>query len=317
MQKEELREKYLEFLKARDLDSQISVLDIYTKYFFEVISKQAGKPYKTKALAEASVVHQMMFTKLLSIQKLIEGISYYENGNQKLNTIIDPTTILSLIRNVYETAFTFSLIFRKANEGEQREIAYYLWVIAGLNYRQKFSDFSTLEESKRKIKADKETIDNLTITIKDTDIYNKSEQKVRNIIDHMIRTKDFKLIFEDDSVKQLHWGSSREVFELDKDLMDQTYNYFSLYAHPSNVSVFQFADMFDKEEEGFKDIINLNLKNTYSLYSFFIADYIHLFPDTLEIFEDQPKLNQIIIDYFNLWMRDDEFSINNAHRYLE
>lgn len=317
MGKKELREKYVEFLRARDLDSQIPILDIYTKYFFEVITKQAGKPHKTQALAEASVVHQMMFTKLLSIQKLIEGISYSESGDQKLDTIIDPTTILSLIRNVYETAFTFSLIFRRTNEGEQRDIAYYLWVIAGLNYRQKFCEFTTLEESKRKIKAEKETIEELLSIIKNTDIYKSSEQKVRNVIDHMIRVKDFKLIFEDETVKQLNWGNSREVFELNNDLMDRTYTYFSLYAHPSNVSVFQFSDMFDKEQEAFKGIINLNLKNTFSLYSFFIADYINLFPETFEIFESQPKLNQMIMDYYNIWMRNEELSINNAHRYLE
>lgn len=87
---------------------------------------------------------------------------------------------------------------------------------------------------------------------------------------------------------------------MNTDLMDQTYTYFSLYAHPSNVSVFQFSEMFDKEKEDFKEIINFNLKNTFSLYSFFIADYIKLFPDTLEIFEDQPVLNQIIIDHFNI-----------------
>lgn len=317
MEKEELREKYLEFLKARDLDSQISVLDIYTKYFFEVISKQAGKPYKTKALAEASVVHQMMFTKLLSLQKLIEGISYYENGTQKLNTIIDPTTILSLIRNVYETAFTFSLIYRKAEEGEQREIAYSLWVIAGLKYRQKFSAISTLEESKRKIVTEKKTIYKFTEFITETDIYKKSGEKSQNLIDRMIKKKDFKLIFENNSFKQLFWGDSKKAFDLNNDLMDETYTYFSLFTHPSNVSVFQFSDMFNKETEDFKSIINTNLKNVFTLYSFFIADYINLFPDTLEVFEDQPKFNQIIIDYFNLWMRDDEFSINKAHRYLE
>lgn len=175
------------------------MLDIYAKYFFEVISKH-GKPHKTQALAEATMVHQMMFTKLLALKKLVDGISYEANEDQKLNTILDPTTILSLIRNIYETAFTFSLIYRKTNDGEQREIAYNLWVIAGLKYRQKFSEYSELEESKRKIKADKKKIDELIKTISETDIYKKSEKKVRNVIDHMIRTKDFKLIFEGDSV---------------------------------------------------------------------------------------------------------------------
>jgi len=317
MEKVELRNHYVAFLKSRDLEYQISLLDIYAKYFFEVISKHHGKPHESRALAEATMVHQMMFTKLLSLKKLLNGISYEENGEQKLNTILDPTTILSLIRNIYETAYTFSLVFRKANEGEQREIAYNLWVIAGLNYRQKFKEHSQLDESKRKIEAEKKTIDELVRAISETDIYNKSEQKVRNVIDHLIRSKDFKVIFEGDSVKQLNWGNSKEVFELNTDLMDQTYTYFSLYAHPSNVSVFQFSEMFDSKKEGFKEIINFNLKNTFSLYSFFIADYIKLFPDTLEIFEDQPALNQIIIDHLNIWMRDDQLSINNANRYLE
>jgi len=317
MEKEELREQYLAFLESSDLDSQVSILDIYTKYFFEVITESHGKPHKSQANAEATIVHQMMFTKLLSLKKLIEGISYNENGKQLLNTIIDPTTILSLIRNIYETVFTFSLIFRRANVGEQRDIIYNLWVIAGLKYRQKFSEFTKLESSKRKIKAEKKNIDLLSINITETIFYKDSEQKARNVIDHLIRIKDFKLIFKDNSIEQLNWGDSRIVFELNTDLMDQTYTYFSLYAHPSNVSVFQFSDMFDKENEGFKEVIKFNLKNTFSLYSFFIADYINLFPEILEVFEDQPKINQIIIDYFNIWMRDGALSINNADKYLE
>lgn len=177
MEKEELREQYLAFLESNDLDSQVLILNIYTKYFFEVISKSRGKPHKSQANAEATIVHQMMFTKLLSLKKLIEGISYNENGKQSLNTIIDPTTILSLIRNIYETAFTFALIFRKANIGEQRDIIYNLWVIAGLKYRQKFSKFTTLESSKRKIEDEKNNIDLLSLKITETEIYKHSEQK--------------------------------------------------------------------------------------------------------------------------------------------
>lgn len=317
MDKYLLRAQYMQHLNARDLDSLIDTLEIYLNYFFEIIINHHEKPLKSKALVEAQMVHQMMFTKTLSIKKLAEGISFKKNRNQFLNEIVDPTTILSLIRNLYETAFTFSLIFKKNSAKDEHQISYLLWVIAGLKYRQKFSAFTELEESKLKLKQEAETIENLSNEITDSEKYLSLSEEEQKTIKNSIKRKDFKVLFTNEGLKQLSWGDSRVFFDLNNDLMDETYTYFSLYAHPSNVSVFQFSDMFNKESEDFKGIVATNLRNTFSLLSFFIADYIHLFPDTLNTFNRLPKINQIIIDHYNTWMRPDEMTINDAFKYLE
>lgn len=79
---------------------------------------------------------------------------------------------------------------------------------------------------------------------------------------------------------------------------------------PSNVSVFQYSDMFQSYPEFC--ITAFNLKCLFVLLSIFCSDYINLFPKTIEIFEKQPLMSQIIINAHNMFIRGDKYLINNA-----
>ena len=99
--------------------------------------------------------------------------------------------------------------------------------------------------------------------------------------------------------------------------MDEVYAYFSLYAHPSNVSVFQFKDMFTRGENQFLEITNHNLSHLFIFLSVFIAEYIKTFPNTLEIFNSLELKDQFIIDFKNFFLRGEEYSINDSWKELE
>ena len=81
--------------------------------------------------------------------------------------------------------------------------------------------------------------------------------------------KDYLIKFNGNEVSFLSWRELVKTMDIKGDKLDQIYTYFSLYAHPSNVAVFQFANMFGKGESAYKSIVIFNLqtetKNSISL----------------------------------------------------
>lgn len=210
----------------------------------------------------------------------------------------------------------FNLIYRHTKSDQEKLILYNLWVIAGLNYRQKFESVITTPENEQKIKEEKQYIDKLVSDIENTQLYVGLEQKDKDKIQSKIKDKDYKLRFENNKVVFLHWQELSDTMGMKHGLFDKIYTYFSLYSHPSNVAVFQFGDMFNNEDKSFLGLTNYNLKNLYVLLSIFIADYIHLFPAVLKTFESQPLINQLVIDGQNRLLRGDEYSINGTYKQL-
>ena len=103
-----------------------------------------------------------------------------------------------------------------------------------------------------------------------------------------------------------------DVMGLNKDIFDNIYTYFSLYAHPSEVAVFQFESMFSTENEEFIQLTLTNMKYCFSLMSVFVADYINMFPQVKDTFEKLDIYKQIAINAHNKMLRDDAYSINDA-----
>lgn len=101
-----------------------------------------------------------------------------------------------------------------------------------------------------------------------------------------------------------------------KGIMDTMYTYFSFYSHPSNVSVFQFGNMFNKNDKAYMRLATFNLNIFFFLLSIFIKDYITLFPNVLNTFNKLDQLDQITINAYNVIARDDNYSINDALKTL-
>ena len=123
--------------------------------------------------------------------------------------------------------------------------------------------------------------------------------------------------FEDKEVVFLHWHELTKIIGIKDGMLDDIYTYFSLYSHPSNVAVFQFADMFKLGEEAFPQLVNFNLKIAFFMFSIFIADYIQLFPTVLQTYEKMSLRDQIVINFHNTMTRNYDFSINESYRACE
>jgi hypothetical protein len=318
MTQQELRQEYVRLTDLLTLKDCNDLAEIFLEHLWNIMNAHHGKKVATYAHKDAVMINQMMFTKLTHLKVLLKGVGYTGVDGQKLNDIIDPTIVASLVRNVFETSALFNLLFRQTQSEEELLIVYNLWSIAGLKYRQRFEPSVQAEENKEKLAEEEEQIAGLIKQIKDTDRYKTLINSSQKKIDTKIEKKDFRIVFVGNKVKSYSsWQNLCDVMKLKKETFDNIYTYFSLYSHPSQVSVFQFEVMFDKESEAFKSLTAFNFKYCFSFLSVFIADYIYLFPDAKAIFEGLSLEKQIAINSFNKILRGNDFSINDAWKNLE
>lgn len=317
MNKIEIRKECERLFRLRTIQDSCDLINIYLNYLIQVINNHHDDKVFSYADRDATLINQMMFTKVAHIKRIIEGISFQSSYGVQLNTIIDPTVVASLIRNVYETVATFHLIYRRTKNKDKKTIIYDLWVHAGLMFRQKFENVITTAETREKFENELKLLEQLKSEIQETALFKELTEKNQNKILKKLKEKDYKIWFNDKEIEFLSWQDVTRVMGLKNDLLDNIYTYYSLYSHPSNVAVFQFSDMFEKGDEPFKQITNHNLTNLFVLLSIFVADYINLFPAVYETYGKLSIRDQIVINFHNMTIRGDEYSINENWKELE
>ena len=305
--------KEIERLTSLDtIDDLFDLIDIFERFLYRVMESQDFTD-KTDKESDAMTVLQMIFVKLLAARKLLSGVDYVDSETgSKLNNLIDPTTIATHVRDTFETIAMFYIVYIKPENEDERLILYNLWALSGLNYRQQFTKNAAGEESKQILNDDQGLIEELTNQIQNCALFKKLNDINQKKILTAIETKDYKIIFEGNDVKLLSWEDTFKTMNLKKNLFDDAYTYFSFYSHPSNVSVFQFNQMFGQENSTYVDIAKYNFKNLMVLLSIFIHDYIKLFPDRMKIFESLSLKDQLMIDAFNVLFRGHNKSINGV-----
>jgi hypothetical protein len=317
MTKEELRNECSRLFACKTIADSNDLLDIYAEFLFKAVQNHHEEAVYTQAEADAKLIIQMMLTKVLHLKTVIAGISFTAQDGSTLNKIIDPTIVASLIRNVYETTAMFNLIYRNPKSKEERDILYLLWVHSGLKYRQRFGNVVTTEENKKKQEEEKNSIDKIITEIENSTLFKSLDEKNQGKIRTKLKDKDYLMRFEDKEVVFLHWHELTKVIGVKDGMLDDIYTYFSLYSHPSNVAVFQFADMFKLDEEVFPQMVNFNLKIAFFMFSIFIADYIKLFPTVLQTYEKMSLRDQIVINFHNTMTRNYDYSINESYKACE
>ena len=258
----------------------------------------------------------MIFLKIQSIKKQIEGIDFKGANELQLKGVVDPTIVASLIRNVYETVAMFHLVNLKSKSEDEKLIIYSLWVIAGLNYRQRFASNIVTEQGKEKLKEEQKTIQEFSGKIKGTKLYQELTVQNQGKIETKIKEKDYKMSFENKDIKYYSWQELADLMGGKKEIFENIYTYFSLYAHPSNVAVFQFADMFKKDTEEFKGLTITNMSFLFMLLSVFVADYLKLFPGLQKYFDGLGIHDQLLINHYNILARGRDYSINESWKEL-
>jgi len=319
MEKEELRWHCKRLWSAETMTDVFELIEIYKNCLFTMFRILRRFPTDSRAVADAKLLPQMMFTKLSHLEQACYGINYItRDGSSKLNTIIDPSVVATLIRSVFEAVGIYNLIYLQPQTADEKLIVYNLWVISGLKYRQGFSTYLTKEETKTKSQAEKDLIEKYINEIEETEVYQSLDPKDKEKLLGQIKQKKFQVHFDNGKpaiLKGFQDIALKAGYR--ENIMGAMYTYFSLNAHPSNVSVFQFEQMFSSTAPVFGTTVIFNLKNVFFLLGGFIADLTKLFPEAKVAFETLPILDQCVINYLNVFSRTDSHSINEIFKNLE
>lgn len=316
MNQEELRKHCKRFFWCHSIADAQDLLTIYCEFLFNAVFNHHEENVSSRADQDARLIIQMMLTKALHLRNVLSGITFTTKKGKKLNRIVDPTIVASLIRNIYETSAMFNLIYRNTTSIEEKKILYLLWAHAGLSFRQRFENVITSEENRKTAEQEKIVMQKMVLDIQETDLYKQLDSKDQQKIKQKINDRDYLITFEEGKVKFLSWRELVDVMKIKNGKLNHAYGYFSLYSHPSNVSVFQFAEMFKKGEESYPNIVIFNLQISFFMFSIFIADYINLFPKVIKTFEELDIVDQIVINFHNNLARGHEFSINDKWKLL-
>ena len=265
-------------------------------------------------LDEARLFSHVVFSKGLNILKLLEGVSY-RSKFVDLDKIIDPLSIAVLVRNIYETTGLFNLIYR-AHRGEDSKLIYLLWKASGLKYRQNFSLSDSSPETLSKIHNEAEQLRSIEEEIKNNSTYIGFEEESKKIINRAFRKKEYQFIIRKNHPKFVPWRVIGNIMGFKREHDSKIYSFLSLYAHPSNVSIFQFDQLFRKDTMEFKGMSSYMINLASWLISVFIADFVNLFPQTLQYFNELKLEDQVIVDFANRLKRDNKYSINDSYKSL-
>ena len=290
---------------------------MFSNFLLIAIRNHHNEQADSDANAQAKLIFQMMLTKVLHLRSLTNGVSFTTNDGTTLNEITDPTILAISIRNIFETTAMFHLIYRTPKTDDEKTITYLLWVIAGLSYRQKFETNIKSPEAKAKYEFEKQEIQRLITLIEDTNLFKSLDTKNKDKIHNRIKQKEYLIKFDNNRVIFLSWHELINIMGIKPGSFDNMYTYFSLYTHPSNVSVFQFGEMFENAQKPFIELKNFNLRYAIFLISIFIADFINVFPTVKLSFDQLSIFEQIILNFPNYFIRGDEYSINDSWKALE
>lgn len=316
MEQDKLREICLPLMKLQSIDACKQLLDKFIKGYFSIIMNHHNDPVETQPEADNRMWFQMIFSKALNIKKILEGVEF-NGGDWNLKSIIDPTILLTLVRNLFEAVCAFEIVSIIPDTQEKKLILYNLHCISGFSYRQRFFSSELSEEHKAKLLDEAKFIQELIQEIKETGLYKSLQNKEKSKIDNAIKGKNYQIrITNENKVKLYGWGDVPPLFGMKPVLYKNIYTFFCLHAHPSHISMIQFRDMFKKGEEEYIDISIMAMQFSFVLLGIYLADYTRLFPQIMKTYESFSIEDQILLNYYNKLSRGDDYSISDAWKAL-
>ena len=266
-------------------------------------------------LNDALILFQMTMSKGISILKLAQGTDYKNDieslKHNKAYRYIEPTAISSLTRTQFEAFSNFHNIYNSSDDDNVKQLLHDLWVVAGLKERQRFIHDDMAEEHKKKAEVERRKIDTLIERIEANEVFLSFSEERAEKLRKQIKQRNFQFVYKDGDLKKSGW---RDMFLNAgiKPMFENIYSNMSLYSHPSNVSVFQFAQMFDEKTNTPMTHNAMNISRI--IMALFIGNYCKFIPEAHAAFQELPRLYQFIIDFENKAFRETEdFIISNEH----
>lgn len=294
--------------EKQHLASFINVLDTG----FKIALSLKGHKFKSDSNGEGFLLFQMILSTGLSIKHLYQCVDYTNSFDEEINfnALKDPFSIMSLVRGQLEKFCTYNHIFVNSENDEIKLFRYNLWVIVGLQIRQQSVKEGMSEENKEKAKREKTQIETLKKRVEGSPFYKQLTDKKKRYFDSLI-SYEFKI---DTTIENLKL-SYRSLFEragMKIDLLNDFYSLLSNYVHPSNVSVFQFRELYKDGE--FIHSSNRALNFSKIIIAFMIRDFCYLNPIAFKAFETLDIPTQSNINCLNTSLRGKNFALNDSFK---
>jgi hypothetical protein len=297
-----LAEEYFKYMLDESNESRKSsyskVLEAGFQILIPVHKKNIGQ-LRSSQNQDAMILFQMVLSKGLAIQELINGVNYKNSKTKVISNFLDPTPIAVLTRSQFEAFSIFHNIYISNNDQNVIDLLHDIWVVAGLKERQKGFE-STIEEYKIKAAKEKEKIDGLLTRIQSNPIFCKEEKEKQSKILEWIKNRKIEITYRNNKLVQL---SQKDLFinsGVNKNFENQ-YSLLSWFVHPSYISVLQFSQMYDNKFN--HEHAYTFLKVSRIIMSMLIADYATYFDVANEEFKNLPKIDQLIIHTDNKTFR--------------
>jgi hypothetical protein len=325
-----MENKFEQFLRLSQPKTYGDSLETYQMvldsglYISQAVHKSLPEKDRDEFINDALILFQMTMAKGIAVLNIAKPINYYNSlGDFSLPDFVDPMAIASLVRPQYEAFTNFNNIFNSTEDKDARQFLYDVWVIAGLKERRRFyvepsdEELEKMPENqrknawKRRDKSRKELkiIESLLDKVRSSPFYVNLDDKKRKNMDNNLKNRVFQFALSSGKMVKKSWlemflnTGAHEVFR-------PMYSLMSTTIHPSNVSVFQYAQQFDKYENihSAKTLLKMSEK----ILCFFIADYCRYIPKAREEYQKLPEMNKVIIETANKHMRDFDFNLSDT-----
>lgn len=296
------------FINVENIDVVKKYIEIFADFYVDVIYKHHYDVVSTQREADARIIFQMFFSKALHFKHMLEGVEY--KGDQfKMNSIVDPTLLFTLVRNQYECLCLFELINVIPDSDDKKSFLSLMHQISGLKYRQRFVEQATLQANIKKLRFENIEINQDVNLILSSSVFHKLNPKSQDKVRKWIKDKEYQLFFKnDEEIQKLGWKDFANKFGMKKDCVDNLYTYFCMNAHPSYPSIMQFRDAFAKDNPEFLDLA-LFASHTFLIFlSVFLVDYMQMFPAIVNDFKKLDEDKRMLLTAFNDIFREEKWN---------
>lgn len=307
------KETLLRLANPLKLAEHITVTEILSRIIANIHLNHHYEPFENYHEGDARTTIQMILSKAKHLVTIGQGIELVPNAKK---TLIDPTALMQIERNVFETVIFFNSLYILPQTIEQQITIYKLWQIATLKFKQRFHSYAQSTEAHATVQEDINLLQALIEEIRASDIYVNGTEKTITQIDRAIDRKSYWIVFEHDGMNSSHGPQQLcDLMTKAQPVLENQYTMFSLYTHPSKESVNVFTNIY--RDESYKDLAGMGLRVTNCLLSMFIHDYVALFPNAKNTFEEFDIEVQAICTFYNKVIREPTTCINDTWGIIE
>lgn len=299
-------EEVQEFIQLDTIDNCKKYLCVMLDFFFEVFKSPEGRKTTSSLEDERNIWLQTIFSKSCHFLYLLDGVGY-DNGLNQLNPIVDPSILFTIARRIYESVVAFELLFVIPRSEDEQTILYNLFMAHGLTERLKDLDEEMRSHNPKRVAEEQQDIDNCMEEIEKTGLYSNLSQQTKNQIKNAFGIR-YRYVFEENNtLRCVSFEDASKYLRIKKDILKNTYSFFSLHGHPSYLALIQFQDAFKSENRADLTIMAPHATQcVLAFMSIFIIDYMNLVPEIKAIYDKLEEPRRFAIGMYEDAMRGEK-----------